>query len=180
MNKVIREVQLELSLVLLNALIADEQPFRLVIHQNDDWDYPLPEAVVLENPNHLIMNITAEVFEHIFYEDSESKEPTLKMMFPTPDGDAAEFHKTIRPEDIVAIVNLADNQPLMLNNFNLTKALTREEQGILEETMNETYFKPRTKDEWIQNTVEDGISEEDAQRSIEAFMKNNPDILVRR
>ena len=109
--------------------------------------------------------MTIEALEQVQY-DEGSEFPVFKIMFGED-----EFNKEIYPEDVIAIINIQDNQPLIINSFNLSKKETVEEV-----TQDDTYKRPTTVQEWIDNTVEDGITPEQATKSINAFMKNNPEL----
>jgi len=164
MTQIIREKQLENTLILLQTLIAENQPFRVVIHQNDDWDFPLPKEILEKHKDSLTLDITLEAIEQIqYYEDSQY--PVLKIMF----GDN-EYNKEIYPEDIIAIINIEDNQPLIVNSFNLSK------KPEVKKTQDDVYKRPTSKKEWIDECVNDGITAENAERSINAFMKNNTNL----
>jgi len=167
MTQIVRDKQLENTLTLLHTLIAENQPFRIVIHQNNDWDNPLPDEVLTKHKDNLTLDMTLEALEQVQY-DEGSEFPVFKIMF----GDM-EYNKEIYPEDVIAIINIADNQPLIINSFNFSKQKTPEPEP---EIQDDVYKRPTNKKDWINDCVADGITSEQAERSVNAFMKNNPNL----
>ena len=151
----IKDILRENAYSVMTQLISEYVPFRLVLWQNDNWDLPLSEELLKAMPDHLTLDITTEVLDHISYEEDGSV--VLCIMF----GDT-EYNKLVEYDEIVAIVNMENGQPYTLCNFPQEPKET-----------NRGPKRPNTKDEWVKEIVEDGIDIESAMRSVNALIKYN-------
>jgi len=151
---------------LINQLIIDQKPFNLVIHQNDDWSSKLPESIMKQFPETLVLNISGEVFEHIEWDEGN---PEITMMF----GDEP-FTKVIYSSDIVGIID-SDNQPMLINRIPqvIPQVMNQEPEAVED---GDKYLKPKNKEDWLKEVIKDGVTFLEAEKSVNSFMKNNPDI----
>jgi len=152
----------ENAIRLINQLIIDQKPFNLIIHQNDDWSSKLPDNIIAQFPDTLVLNIAGEVFEHIDWVEGN---PELTMMFSDE-----EFTKVIYPEDILGIID-SNNQPMLINQ--IPKSLPQEPKIVEDE---DKYLKPKNKEDWVKEVIKDGVTFLEAEQSVNSFMKNNSDL----
>ena len=158
----IKDILRENAYSVMTQLISEYTPFRLVLWQNDNWDIPLPKDILERMPDHLTLDISTEVLDHISYEEDGSV--VLCIMF----GDT-EYYKVVEYDEIVAIVSMQDGQPYALCNFPQEPKVQKDYEDIVK--------RPETREQWIQEIVEDGIDVESAERSVSSFMKYNENLL---
>ena len=92
------------------SFIEHNEPFRLIMHNNNDWDNELPKGVMKAFPAQLPIDFSQEVIEHTYIEYGSI---FMKMMF----GDE-EFNKQLFPDDILAVLDMDTNVPYAINRFN--------------------------------------------------------------
>ena len=111
----------------------------------------------MENfPNQLVLDIKDMALQESFIDDATG-EVVIATVF-----DGSEYTKVLNYDEIIAVLDLK-GQPYQLNNF---------EQEAVEPDV--VYDKPpMTKLDWVELAVSGGIPAESAERSINAFIKNN-------
>ena len=149
---------------LVEVLIQEKHPFRLVIWNNDDWDMKLPDVIMKTFEFQLILDI-----KDMALEDSYIDEDTGEIILCTIFGNR-NFTKKLRYDEIVGVFDL-NSQPYVLNLFNQEP----EEVDLINELKElGDSLVPKTIDELVELATFEGIAKESAERSINAFLKNNP------
>jgi len=160
----IREVMRESARALVEIMILENKPFRIVLWNDDNWNKPLPKRIMDAFPIQIVLDIKDAALDNSYIDESTG-EIILVTVF-----DEEEYSKVLEYDEIIAVLDL-DGQPYILNNFVKEKPLTIENIA--------SSFIPQTKAEVIEMVISDGIPKEDAERSINAFIRNNPDIAKR-
>jgi hypothetical protein len=161
----VKETMRENAKALVESMILDRVPFRLVLWNNDNWNMPLPDEIMTSFPTQIVLDIKEQSLDDSFV-DENTGEIIISTVFLTK-----EFHKVVEYDEIIAVLDFT-GQPYILNNFKMEEKIT------LEQVVQEN-FLPQTKTEVIEMVMSEGIPVESAQRSINAFIKNNPDIAER-
>lgn len=154
-SKNIRELMRVNANNLVGSLISEGIEFRLVIWNNDDWDFELPEHIMVKFPLQLILDFKGHMLDSSYV--SDDGQVTIVAAFL----EDQEFTKKLKSDDIVAVLEL-DGQPMQVNNFAPEKIDDAAPERI------------STKDDIIKALEKDGVKKEDALRSLNAFAKNNP------
>ena len=157
----IKEQMRENAYSLIEVLIQQNQPFRIVMWNNNDWDMDLPESIMESFKTQLVLDIKDMALEGSYIDDATG-EVILCTVF-----DSTNYSKVLKYDEIIGIFDLK-GQPYQLNSFNQEPS----ETDPLKEFKDT--FIPKTKAGLIELAVSDGIPKEAAERSINAFMKNNP------
>lgn len=152
----IKETMREKAYSLLEIMILEEFPFRLVLWNNNNWDKHLPEDIMMSFPSQLVLDIKEMALEDSFVDESTG-DIVITTLF-----EGEEYSKVILYDEIVAILDL-QGQPYILNNF---------EQEVVPDKVFK--LKPKTKIDLLALVVAEGIPATAATKSIDAFMKNNP------
>ena len=139
---------------LLVTFIEEQVPFKIILWNRDDWDMPLPEQTMKNYPLQLVLEISGETLSSAEIVDDMVQ---IRASF---EGNM-EWTKIIGYHDTVGIISLEGN-PYQINNF-------YPEDDDIEQPLR------FTKQELLLSLQMDGVLEEDAKRSIEAFAKFNPD-----
>lgn len=163
----IKEQMRENARSLVEIMVLEEQPFRIVLWNNDNWNMPLPDTIMESFPSQLVLDIKEMALQES-YIDENTGEIVLVTMFSN-----REYSKILNYDEIVGILDLS-GQPYILNTF---KQEEKESELQLSEMMNS--FVPKTIDDLVELAVSNGIPEENAKRSINAFMQNNPKLKER-
>jgi hypothetical protein len=146
-------------------MILDGIPFRIVLWNNNNWDTNLPDKIMEAFPVQIVLDIKEMALQNS-YTDEATGEIVLSTAF-----EGSEYQKILNYDEIIAVLDL-NGQPYILNNFQQDQKIT------LEDVINDN-FLPRTKNDVIEMVMSDGVPVEAAQRSINAFIKFNPDIAER-
>lgn len=162
----IKEQMRENAHSLVEIMILEGQPFRIVLWNNDNWDMPLPDTIMESFPSQLVLDIKEMALQES-YIDENTGEIVLVTMFNN-----REYSKILNYDEIVGILDL-NGQPYVLNTFKQEK----QTEMIVSDMINS--FVPKTVDDLVELAVSDGIPEENAKRSIDAFMQNNPKLKER-
>ncbi len=155
----VKEVMRDNAHNLLEIMIEERVPFRIVIWNNNNWDNPLPENVMDAFPMQLVLDIKEMALDES-YIDASTGEIILVTMF-----EGKEYEKVVDYEEIVAILDLS-GQPYILNNF--------EQDNIKPDKV--FSITPTSKEDIINQVVQDGVPKEAAARSVSAFFKHNPEL----
>jgi len=153
----IKEQMRENSHSLVEVMILEEQAFRLVLWNNNNWSSPLPEKIMESFPNQLVIDIKDMALDES-YVDEATNEIILCTSF---EGEV--YTKVLQYDEIIAVLDLK-GQPYTLNNF---------EQETVEPDVVYDMKPPANRQEWINIAVSGGIEEAQAEKSINAFIKNN-------
>jgi len=162
----VRELMRENALDLVEIMIQEQQPFRIVIWNNDNWNQPLPDIIMESFPVQIVLDIKQMALEESFV-DENTGEVIITTMF-----EGIEYQKVLEGGEIIAILDLA-GQPYVLNNF---------KQEETEEEIKDDFLSaiiPTTKEEIIELAISDGCEKEAVNRSFDMFMKYNPDLAER-
>jgi len=155
----VKEVMRENAHSLVETLILEEVPFRIVLWNNDNWDSPLPKKIMETFPKQLVLDIK-EMALRTSYLNESTGEIILSTAF-----ESREYSKILHYDEIIAVLDLK-GQPYLLNNF---------PQDTVKDI--KTLFRePASKKEWIEIATSGGITAEAAERSISAFIKHNPNL----
>jgi hypothetical protein len=152
----VKENMREFAYSLIEHLILEQHPFRLVLWNNDDWDKALPEKVMSAFPVQIAIDIKDMTLKESYVDDN-----TGEVLINTFFNNEA-FSKTLDYNEIVAVLDI-EGQPLVLNNF-------EPHPPSIEEIRD---FNITSKEELVNMIVSEGIEKEDAKRSVNAFIKNN-------
>ena len=155
----VKETMRESAYSLLEIMILENFPFRVVLWNNNNWDKPLPKDIMASFPSQIVLDIKEMALEES-YIDENTGEVIIATMF-----EGNEYTKSIIYDEIVAILDL-QGQPYILNNF--------EQNTILPDKVFTN--KPKTKMDLLSLVIADGIPAEAATKSIDAFMKYNPNL----
>jgi hypothetical protein len=156
----VKDVMRTMAYELAELLILEDFPFRLIIWNNDNWNKPLPDNIMEKFPAQIVIDI-----KELALKDSFIDENTGELIINTYFNDAP-YSKVLDFEEIVAILDL-DGQPLIVNNF-------EPETPFNKPVLNRK--KLQNKKDLVDLIVSEGIDEEDAYRSVNAFIKNNPNL----
>jgi len=157
-NKNIKEVMRDNAINLVEILLLEKQEFRVVLWTEQcDFSNGLPKDIKDSFSTQLPLDIKDQALEDSWV-DEDTGEITLGVMF----GDELTELK-LQDSQIIAILDLA-GQPFIINNFEPDEP-------------KKPVMKPKTKVELLNSLKDYGIKEEDLDRSVQAFMKFNPDIL---
>ena len=148
----------------LSELIEYQIPVRIVIWNNNDWDYDLPDSILSNFPVQLTLDIVNETLSDSYVDDENIHICTYFGEDP--------YHKILNKNDLVALIDISTNTPIGINNFkpNSPEEIEKELNDIMLETM------PKSKSELIDEISSADIPREAAKRSIDAFIKHNPKI----
>ena len=161
----VKEVLREQALSLVEILLLENVPFRIVLWNNDNWNMPLPDTIMEAFPTQLVLDIKQMALAES-YVDEQTGEVIIATAF-----EGKEYLKVLEYDEIVAVLDLA-GQPMILNNFKQdNKKLKVEELTISDMGL------PKTKEDLMEMIISDGVPEEAARRSINIFMKNNQNLL---
>jgi len=152
----IKEVMRESARELVEIMLLDNQEFRLIIWNNNNWDKPLPESIMKSFKDQLILDI-----KEMALDDSYVDEATGELILVSSFG-GEEYSKVLEYDEIIAVLDLS-GQPYIINNFSQEE----QEEDIVYEKI------PLTKNDWIDMATDGGIPRENAERSINAFIANN-------
>jgi len=158
----VKEVMRENALSLVEVMLLEGVPFRIVLWNNDNWDMPLPEKIMQAFPTQLVLDIKEAALDESFV-DEKTGEVIITTVF-----EGNEYSKVLHYGEIIAVLDL-DGQPYVLNNF-AQEPLEATVTDVMKELM------PSTVNELVSIAVSEGISEEGARRSINCFLENNPDL----
>jgi len=153
----VKEVMRENAMALVAVLLDEGVPFNLVLWNKDNWDKPLPEEIMKKFPVQLPLDMKEQTLEDSYFEALEGI--VINTFFQ-----GKEYSKILEEDEILGILDLSGH-PLQLNNFKPN-----------EEDVKNTKNTIKTKEELLSSLVADGISEEGAQRSINIFLENNPNL----
>lgn len=157
-----REVMRDNAHNLVGVLLEEGIPFRLVLWTNDEWDMPLPDETHEAYPLQMMLEIADMALE-----ESKIDEMTGDIVLNAYFVDR-EYSKILVPEEIIAVLDL-EGQPYILNNF------SPEIQKVYKFDDEENELTtPKTKENMTKLITLEGIPQEAADKSISAFMKNNP------
>jgi len=154
----VKDVMRTMAYELTELLILEDSPFRLIIWNNNDWDKPLPDDIMEKFPAQIVIDIKELALKDSFI-DENSGELIINTYFNN-----IPYSKILDFEEIVAILDL-DGQPLIVNNFEPSTPVNKP-------VLNRNNLK--NKKDLVNLIVSEGINEEDAYRSVNAFIKNNP------
>ena len=155
----IRELMRENALDLVSGLLVESIPFRLVLWNNDDWDAMLPEFIMESFPVQLVLDIRDVALDDSFI-DENTGEINIVTSF-----EGHVYTKILQGDEIMGILDLT-GQPYIINSFEM-------DRNNIENNEDMILSKPTSINEWIKLAKSGGIKEEDAERSINAFIKNN-------
>ena len=158
----IRELMRENAIDLVEIMIQEQYPFRLVMWNNNNWNQALPEKIMKSFPVQIVLDIKQMALEESFV-DENTGEVVITTMF-----EGKEYQKVLEGSEIIAVLDLT-GQPYILNNF--------KQEEIQEEYLSETW--PTTKEEVVKLVTSDGCDKEAASKSFDIFMKYNPDLAKR-
>lgn len=147
-TELIRETMRDNAMSLIEIMILEKQPFRLILWNNDSWDRPLPKEIMESYPVQIVLDIKEDSLLDSFVEKGEVY---IKTFF-----NEETYIKLLEREEILAILDLS-GEPLLINNF--TKDIDKIEEV------------PARVDDLINFAVNHGIPEENIKRSIAAFTK---------
>lgn len=161
MTNEIKEVLRESALNLVEILLLEEEPFRLVLWNNDNWSEPLPKRILESFPSQLVLDIKEQALDDS-YIDPATGEVVICTLF-----DGNEYLKILEHGEIIAVLGI-DGQPLILNDFpqEIDEELLLKEESVI--------YKPQSVDELVKIVSSEGLPEETVKKSVECFMKNNP------
>ena len=155
-NLNVREQMRRNIITLVRALLIEKQEFRLVLWNNNDWNEALPESIMNRFPLQLVLDIKGDTLESSYIDEDD-------VVLVAAFEEGSRFDKVLDMSEVVAVLDL-DGQPLQVNNF------------VPEEIKADAVrSKVETKEDLINSLVEGGVPKENAERSIKAFAKNNPD-----
>jgi len=163
----VKDALRESALEIAEILLLEDQEFRIVIWNNDNWNNPLPQRIMEAFPTQLVLDIKEQSLEDS-YVDENTGEIVICTVF-----DGVEYMKILEIGELIAVLSL-DGQPYILNDF-------PQEDNVIHEIVKEirdntAYIFPTSFDEMVEMLTSDGIPEEGAKRSLEMFMKNNPQL----
>jgi len=161
----VRELMRDNALDLVEMMILEQQPFRIVIWNNDNWNQSLPDTIMESFPVQIVLDIKQMALEESFV-DENTGEVIIVTMF-----EGSEYHKILEGSEIIAVLDL-EGQPYVLNNFK------QEEMEINEDDFLSAIILT-TKQEIIELAISDGCEKEAVTRSFDMFMKSNPDLAKR-
>jgi len=165
----VTEVMREAALDIVEIMILEEQEFRIVIWNNDDWSEPLPERIMESFPTQLVLDIKEQSLIDS-YIDEQTGEIVLCTAF-----DGMEYAKVLELGDIIAVLSL-DGQPFILNDFPQDKTLDELDKLDEFQDINDQYMFPKSVQEMVEMISADGIEESAAEHSINMFLRNNPEL----
>jgi hypothetical protein len=155
-NREVREIMRVNAYDLVEVLIKEEQEFRIVIWNNDDWNNALPESIMVKFPLQLVLDIKGDTLEQSYVDEDDD------IILVAAFTEDERFSKQLLPEDIVAILDL-EGQPMQVNNF----APEEPKPDVVRENI-------ETKEDFIKSLESNGVPKESALKSLKVFQKNNP------
>jgi len=161
----IKDVMRENAHNLVEIMLLEQVPFRLVLWNNDNWNKDLPDEIMKNFPSQILLDIKEAALEESYIDEATGE------IIITTNFYNEEYMKVLEFDEIVAVLDLT-GQPYILNNF-------QPEEKIKETPEEFLSFVPKTVDELVEMAVAEGIPAENAEKSINAFMKNNPDLRER-
>ena len=167
LTKEVRETMRENAYSLLETMILEDVPFRLVLWNNNNWDKPLPTSIMDAFPTQLVLDIKEMALDESYIDESTG-ETIITTMF-----EGVEYSKVIIYDEIIAILDLV-GQPYILNNFE--PDVVQADKVFQEKDIS---FSPKTKEDILELVISDGVPKEAASKSMEAFMNNNPDLALK-
>ena len=162
LSAVVKETLRESAYRLVEVMILEGTSFRLVLWNNNNWNVSLPESIMESFPTQLVLDIKDMALDESFVDESNG-DIIITTMF-----EGKEYSKVILYDEIIAVLD-ENGQPYILNNF--------EQEEVKPDKIFEP--KPLTKDTLIDAIVYEGISKESAKRSLESFMKYNPNLNIK-
>jgi len=166
LSSIVTEVMREAALNIVEIMILEEQEFRIVIWNNDNWNEPLPERIMEAFPTQLVLDIKEQSLIDS-YIDEKTGEIVLCTVF-----DGIDYAKVLELGEIIAVLSL-DGQPLILNDFPQEKILSEIDEI---RDINDQYMFPKSVQDMVEMISADGIKESAAEHSINMFLKNNPEL----
>jgi len=168
-NNNIKELRRLMAYDLMISLIQEKQEFRMVIWNFNDWNKELPEDIMQKYPLQLILDINETVMEYCEIVDGILY---LTACF----GDEGEFWtKMFDLDDVVAITTI-EGEVMIVNEFEpeiINPDVERDENGLkILDDKDISLRKNMSSKEVIEYIARDGISKEDAMRSLDAFKRN--------
>jgi len=155
----VKEVLRESAMSLVEILLLEQEPFRLVIWNNNNWNAPLPDVIQESFPVQLVLDIKEQSLQES-YIDPATGEIIICTVF-----EGEEYLKVLKLGEIIAILGL-EGQPYILNDF------------VQEDKEDELmYIYPKNVDEMVNTVSSLGIPKEAVEKSMHCFMKNNPGLI---
>jgi len=156
-NTEVQNTMRQSAYTLVKHMLMAGVPFGLVIWNNNDWDYELPEEILSMNKDQIQLDISGYSLESSFIEGNQVY---LKAAF----GDQ-EYTKALNPGDIFAIID-EKGRAMAVNEFGY-KAVE------IEDTKTSTPQAPKNKKELIEQLEQEGLTKEGIEKSLAAFAKHN-------
>jgi hypothetical protein len=154
----IKETMRENARNLVEIMILEEQPFRLILWNNDNWDKPLPDSVMESFEHQIVLDIKDMTLKESYVDDATGN----IVLIGSFEGEI--LTKILEYDEIIAILDLK-GQPYMINNF--------EPEDIDEELEIEYIRNITSKEEWIEMAIDGGLPRDAVEKSINVFLKNN-------
>jgi len=167
MTNEVKNVLRESAMSLVEIMLLENEPFRIVLWNNDNWNAPLPKRILESFPTQLVLDIKDQALDDS-YIDPATGEIIICTVF-----DGAEYIKVLEYGEIIAVLSL-DGQPYILNDFAQDK-----EEEVLTAKEERVVYEPQSVDELVEIVSSEGIPKESAKKSIDCFMKNNPELRER-
>ena len=155
-SELVREVLMLNGYRLVYTFIAESEPFRLVLWNNDSWDKPLPENIMENYPEELILDFTDDVLTNCYTEEGEIH---ISVYF-----DDEIYHKKLFAWEIIAVSNLS-GYAYHVNNFNF--------DDFNEALNKEVLFEPLEIIETISEN--ENLEPQVVGNSLFSLLKNNPE-----
>lgn len=150
MNKDIHKLINKNVYELARTMVTHKEPFKLIIWNNDDWDRPLPDYIMMDYPEHIVLDLESEEFEDCFV--NESKEIVLNIYFADD-----PYTKILKPEDIVGVFTIQGEAISVNTKYNkITNDITRSDI--------------------LRSLQEVGINKLQSVKSLDSFLENLPSI----
>ncbi len=146
----VKETMRENAFGLVEIMLLEGTPFRLVLWNLDNWDYELPPEVIEKFPIQIILDIKNAALEESYVDDNTG-EIIINTYFNN-----SPFSKMLRYDEILAVLDENGN-PLIVNNFKPNDGAPKMKKNIF------------SKEDIIKMVALEGVSEENAIKSIEAF-----------
>jgi len=128
-NEVIKEILRLNGFRLVYAFVEEQEPFRLVILNNNNWDKPLPDYILENHPDFLSLDIKENELVNSYTEDGEIY---ISVYF----GEEL-YNKKLYKEEIYVISNFDDHpyhinevQDFLFNEENLKEIVEEKIQPL--------------------------------------------------